>query len=144
MHLACAPFFYFHCSFYLADTLDSGDCHGQAGELKNKCPKQQHVGSQGGWSLSLPLVSNGRICLLISTGAQAAGLSPSVWVVNLWTFDRLQYTADPWTLSNGKTWPTCMLIVNQLKHLFWSVKAKKKEGFSKTTIKLDQAYMQAN
>ena len=49
--------FLFASSFYLADILDTRDCHGRAEEQENKWPKQQHIRNQGGWSLPRPCVT---------------------------------------------------------------------------------------
>ena len=53
---------------------------------------------------------------VISIGAQATGLSPTVWVANLWTFDRLLCKLlDPFPgrdLYSSKD--LCFISVNQL------------------------------
>ena len=54
----CYIYLLFASNFYLADTLDARDCHGQAGELEKKCPKQQHIKSHRGCSLPLSFVTS--------------------------------------------------------------------------------------
>ena len=79
-------------------------------ELENKWPTQQHIGSQEGWSLPFSFVTGVfwemKDLPAYKHWAHATGLCPSVWVVALWTLERLHCRPlDP-----------SPIIVNQLKH----------------------------
>ena len=51
------------CGLYLIITLGAWkSCHGQAVELENKHPQQQHIGRQGGRSLSISQEYEMRAC----------------------------------------------------------------------------------
>ena len=96
--------------FYLADTLDTQDWHGQAGEVENKCPRHQHLAGQGGWYLmGCNWCVGKRICLLLKVlGPRQVAC---VLQAGSQTFGPLaDCSPDPWTLTQGKIKQKSILI----------------------------------